>query len=115
MNDKLIKDIELGFESLDKWLDICIYNAKDHGTEDCAFCREYLFGDELVIDCLGCPIRNLTGRFGCFGTPYGKASVAADNRAWGSSFNYWNIEAEYIFICDLVLGMINKYWDENET
>lgn len=51
--------------SIRKWTKIVNGTGVDNGSENCPLCKEFL--DD---SCHGCPVRRLTGKPGCNGTPY---------------------------------------------
>ena len=53
-------------ELLVKWLKVSRGIIVDKGTENCPLCK--LFYNEG--DCKGCPIKKITGKDLCYGTPY---------------------------------------------
>ena len=55
-------------ESIAKWWDILVGGGEDLGGKNCALCKK--FAPEN--GCIGCPIKQKTGRGGCIGSPYGK-------------------------------------------
>lgn len=69
--DKLSKDIHLLNKSILKWERLAYGKASDDAIDDCALCMAYYKTKSSGLEsCVGCPIRDNTGKQFCKGTPY---------------------------------------------
>lgn len=55
--------------SIAKWEAIVAGTGEDEGSENCPLCHKFHRGGHLHY-CRGCPVREVTGRTLCDGTPY---------------------------------------------
>ena len=68
MNSETLKALE---GSIKKWEKIVeSTEEKDRGVENCPLCRLFYNDFSEDEDCMGCPVKEKTGMYGCIGSPY---------------------------------------------
>lgn len=53
--------------SIDKWTRIVAGAEEDAGVVNCPLCQIFF---RSMLECLGCPVAVVTGKIGCYKTPY---------------------------------------------
>ena len=92
-------DLELGYRTLQQWLNFYNNPCDTIGYEYCAFCLKY---HTNYAGCCGCPVQEFTKQPYCRGTPY---YVCATAIATNSPKRKNLIEEEYKFLASIVLDL----------
>lgn len=81
------------------------------GTEHCALCSLYFNQEGQPDVCLGCPVKEATGKGGCAGTPYMPIAILVRKQRCGIPVYKYDLisacEEEVAFLRSLLPGVQN--------
>lgn len=87
--DQITSDaLEASIKHWQELTEVTAYNQVNIGPDDCALCQLFNIHDDMDEDqnCIGCPVRDVTGKRYCYGSPY--------LRVYNAKTSWWEGKSE---------------------